>query len=706
MKLFPEKILKAIAVSTIIALLLFSISCKKNLQQPGGWVVGVLTPIFQTNLNISNLVGDSLIQVNGDSSLNLVYQTSLYKFDLTKNALTIPDTAITGNFTLDSLKLSDKQLAYPISLGQMCSQLGLIGQVIILNNGNSMPIAAINNISSGDNPIDATQFFQTATLQSGFLDIKLNNGLPIDISNIVFQFRNQMSGTVIAQDTFTNIVSGDSAMKSIDLAGKNVEGQLVAKIIDMDSPGSNGTNVLIDTTDALLATLTLHNVTVQSATAIFPSQNLIDQDNEVKYILDGGAKLKTLKVQSGNLILTVRSTIDDTTRFSFQLPTAISSLGNTIDLNASLPPALGTNVSSYSETVNLAGYTLDLTGTNGNDYNVFLSHLKASIDSTGIVKTLSLNDSVFIDYRFENIVPSYINGYLGQHIEEIGPANSPFSLFNHIQSGLLDLSQVDVDVDVTNGMGAEGRVMIYNLSSVNHRTQQTVSLSNAALINNPVFIQRATDFPYTPSVTNFHLDNSNSNIKNLIENLPDEVNYQLDVFVNPNGNTSNYNDFAYNNGTMAVDLNLNVPLSLMADQLTLVDTMDVSIPQNVPGKPTILDGVFNLIADNGFPLDASVQVYMMNDQFQLIDSLFTQNQIMSAANLDVNCKVSSALQSVMSVPVDENKMEKIKPASHAIVKVSFSTSHLPPCSGAHLNIYSNYNLGLKLTAKFNYYTGD
>ena len=690
----------------LVAIVGLMASCKKNLQSPGGWVTSILTPVFHSNLSISNLVNDSLLSENPDSSLNLVYQTSLYKFDLNQNALTIPDTAITSSFTLDSLKLSDKTLAYPITLGQMCSQLGVIGQIIILNNGNSMPIAAISNISSGDNPIDATQFFQTATLNSGFLDITMNNGLPIEISNLVFQFRNQVSGIIISQDTFTNILPGAIDTKSIDLTGKTVEGTLVAKIIDMDSPGSNGANVLIDTTDALLATLKLHDVTVMAATAVFPSQNLIDQDNEVKYNLDGGAKLKTLKVQSGNLKVTVRSTIDDTTRFTFQLPTAISPTGNSIDMNAALPPAFGTNVSSYSQTVNLSGYTFDLTGSNGNAYNILLSHLKASIDSTGLVTTLALTDSVFIDYRFENIVPSFIDGYLGQHIEEIGPSLAPFDLFSHIQSGTLDLSQVNVDLGITNGLGADGEVFIYNLSSVNHRTNQTVMLQANGLINSPITIPRATDFPYAPAYTNFHMDNSNSNIKSLIENLPDEVEYKLDVFVNPNGNTHNYSDFAYSNGTMGVDLNLNVPLSFFADQLILVDTLDFQIPQDVYGKPTITDGVFNLIADNGFPLEAMVQVYVYDDQFNLIDSLFTSDKLINSALLDANCKVNQLTKSILPIPVDEQKMDQLKTGSKAIIKVSFSTSHLPPCSGAHMNIYSNYNLDLSLTGKFNYYTGN
>ncbi len=688
---------------TTLSLFVVFISCKKNIEVKPSWETTLLVPILKSNLNLQNIVGDTIIQTNSDSSLQLVYESTLYSLKPGDGAFQIPDTVVKGTYNLTSLALANQAIVYSLSLGQAAQQMGPQGQFIITSNGTLAAIPPIVNQSSGDNDVNATQFFQTATLEHGFLDITIFNGFPIDISNIQFQIKNKISGTIVADTFFTNINSGSTSTKRVDLSGKTVEGTLVFKIIDLDSPGSAAA-ILIDTTDALQMTMQVTEMIVSSATAVFPSQDIINQDQETIYNLSGGAKLKFIDVHSGKLQMTVHSAIKQLVHFNYGFPGATDQFGGAINLTTDLPPAPQGGLSSLTQEYDLAGYRLDLTGLNHNSYNAFVNHIAASIDSTGQVQTLSFADSIYIDYGLVDVIPEYIEGFLGQQILTLGPEEVNFDLFKNIQSGSISLEDVNVGIDIENGVGVNARLNLYELTAVNSKKNQSVSLTNS-LINSPQNLLRATDPPLTPSLMSFLLNTGNSNIKNLVEVLPDKMKYKIDLFINPDGNTSNYNDFAYYNSPLNVNLNTSMPLSLQAVGLVFQDTVDFDLSNaSAKGLDAIKDGVFTVFAENGFPLQASLQLYLYDEWGGFLDSLIVAPHIISAAALNSNCKVTEVLRSTLQVQADANKMDRIRNAKKAVVRAIFDTKSTTAC-GVYTKIYSTYNLSVRLTGRFTYLVG-
>ncbi|MGD0711851.1 MAG: hypothetical protein ABR968_11815, partial [Bacteroidales bacterium] len=60
-----------------VILIISLFSCRKD---PGkaSWDVSVMAPLIKTSLSLNNLLTDSLIQVNPDTSLKIVYDNTLY----------------------------------------------------------------------------------------------------------------------------------------------------------------------------------------------------------------------------------------------------------------------------------------------------------------------------------------------------------------------------------------------------------------------------------------------------------------------------------------------------------------------------------------------------------------------------------------------------------------------------------------------------
>ena len=689
----------------LAGVLLFSCRSKPNATHPA-WNTNLLLPLLTTNLSLNDIVSDSLIHKNADSSISLIYKTDLYNLNLAGQVINIPDTTLKYDFKLDSLQLANRTIVDSISLGQIAQQAGTEGALIIQFNGNNLPIPAITVTPANSYPVNATSFFQTASLRTGVLTVTLKNGFPIEMDTIIFQLSNQGNSSLVTQDTFVDLMPGATISQSTNMAGKTVNGQLNAKLVRMTSPGSNGQSVHIDTANKLYATLSISNVTVFSATAIFPSQDIINQPQSVSFPFPNGARLKKVKFLSGDLQIILKSTIADSIHFNYQLPSATDASGKPINITSILPPAASGQTSSYTVNYNLAGYTFDLTGPKKDTVNTFFNLLIARIDSNGKVESISLNDSLYVSYAILNVVPEYINGYLGSDTLNYGPVTIPFSVFKNIKGGTLNLKNINVSLAVQNNIGANGRVIVHQAQGIHSATNSPVSLTGA-MINKNLNIPRAVDHPLTPTLSNFTLTPSNSNVLNFIDNLPDKLNYNLTVYVNPNGNVSNYNDFVYYGSGMDISMNMNMPLSLIANRLELVDTIPFSLTSNstTTNSAAIQSGVLTLIANNGYPLQANVQIYFLDGSYNIMDSLLASASPVAAGVLDNNCQVVSSTQSKISAPFDEAKLNRIKLAKYAYVKSYFTTVPNSQC-GNYVKIYSNYSLGIIITGQFNYYTGN
>ena len=271
-------------------------------------------------------------------------------------------------------------------------------------------------------------------------------------------------------------------------------------------------------------------------------------------------------------------------------------------------------------------------------------------------------------------------------------------MFDRIIGGTIDLEDVDFNFKIENPIGMDARLYVNNISSINARTGTTINLANT-IIGSPININRASEsggFVY-PTYANFPLNTTNSNIKPMIENLPNKFGYSMQIITNPLGNISGSNDFIYSDRLLKASLNMEIPLSLVANNLTLADTLDLNISQT-GGTQNVHDGTITLFANNGFPFDAQLQMYLLNDSNVATDSIF------GYANTIVEAPINSALRVIgkkltkITVPISESKMNLLYDTKKVVLKVKFNTSAQPQ----YIKIYSEYSIDVRLVGDFNY----
>lgn len=680
---------KGIYLLSALTFLLLVSGCRRE-EDYSSWDTEILTPIASSTLTIQDLVQDSSLIQNADSSLRLVFDYPIYTSNI-GDFFNVPDTTIQGTVSLQTLELSDRVLTQSIELEDIVNGIEIF-------NGTEQQIPAQDITSIPPTDVDASSLFETAVFKEGFMDMTIANGFPVEIEEVSFDLVNKVTGGVLVSDKMTNIAPNTSKTVTADLKGKQVDASLeirVTRLKTFDSPGK----VLINSKDKADITIRVYDLKPESATAIFPAQSVHTRDENVVYNFNG-AELKKLKLKSGILRLRIVSTIEEAMTLDYKIPHATKD-GISIDETMKVAAAPKGKTSEIIRDIPLDGYTIDLRGKNppvDDLVNAFWNLLDVRIDSSGIKRSISLQDSVFVFYGLVDMKPEWAEGYFGQRVLQAGPDIEKVSIFSN-NNGSINFDNMDVTLNITNGVGAIAEVDIKNLTARNTRNGQSVKL-NATPLNSPITMPAATDNPFVEKTSSYVLDNSNSNINAFINNLPDELEYEMSVSTNPLGNTSNWKDFIYDKSKIEASINISTPLAFTANNFSLTDTM----PFEMFGEGNlsrVKEGTFIITVDNYFPFSAFVQMYVIDGSGNITDSIMLQqNNLIQAAPIDVNTgKTSTPSRSVLKAYFSKERMDAVKVAKRLLIKTTLNT---PRGSTTPINIYSNYKFDLKLTGDFVY----
>ncbi len=428
-----------------------------------------------------------------------------------------------------------------------------------------------------------------------------------------------------------------------------------------------------------------------------PGQAIVNNNvSETTYNLQD-VQLRKVIIKSGIVTYKIKSMIHEVTNFVYSIPCATLN-GVPFVINVSVPAAVGNTPGIYDEQFDLSGYSFDLTGINKNKVNSLYTSLTALVSPQGQPVLVNPTDSLVIENTFIDILPYYAKGYFGQHTYDIGPSENNFTLFSKIRNGSLKVEDVTINLQIENSIGMDARAYINKLTSINSRTNTSIDLSNT-LIGSPINLNRAAEsggIVYS-SYANFPLTVSNSNIKSMIENLPDKLGYTMQITTNPLGNVSGSNDFVYYDKLLKARLNMQIPLSAVATNLTLIDTLNFNLTKT-DGTSNVHSGTLTMYANNGFPLKAAIQFYLLDENNAIADSIFIDANTIDEALVNSSFRVISKKLTKIILPVSEQKINLLYTTKKIVLKTKFNTTTQPN----YIKIYSDYQINVKLVADFNY----
>ena len=416
-----------------------------------------------------------------------------------------------------------------------------------------------------------------------------------------------------------------------------------------------------------------------------PGQQLITQNVNTVLALND-VELKEVRIKSGTMQYFIKSYTGAYLDCSYSLP-GVTLYGIPVVLSAATSPGTDANPFVQSGNINLAGYRIDLSGPNGNLKNTIASSVDISISNLQPGNAMIFgDDSVAVELHFVDPIVEYARGYFGYHEYSLDQGTS-FGNDLPIPQGALNLDQVFFHFNVENYTGADARVDFTELKGIHGGTSQSFLLENADIYD-AINITRAFDNNGTvvPVIKEYVLDNSNSNIDQFVEFLPDSIYLSGEVVINPLGDVSDGNDFIYTDQALNASMDLDIPLCVGMQGLVLTDTLNITSESDAD-----ISGKFFVDVTNAFPFSATMDLALVDYEGEVIAQLI-QGGTIAASGIPGD---EHPVQSHLVFNFAPGTFQMISPANHFALKIAFST----PNFNEPVKIYDTYYMNVDIRAE-------
>lgn len=419
------------------------------------------------------------------------------------------------------------------------------------------------------------------------------------------------------------------------------------------------------------------------------------QNNLTRFDIDD-LELRSLVLREGTLSVHMTNELTSGILGTFSFPgSTFAGGGNTLTAFADAgSPALPATTTVVRD---LAGTSFDLRGPAYNDVNTLNTNISLVLDPNGTGATVYEGDSVLALLTYGGLVPQYARGYFGNRTIQVGPDTSALDLFANIVSGTLDVDEVDLRLKVENGLGVDIQVDLHHLSAINTRTGSVVDLSHS-ILQGPINLNRAVDLGngFEPAFYNAAMDQDDSNVDLFLENMPDRLGYSVDLRLNPLGDVSNGHDFLYYDSRLRADLELELPLRLIANALTLETTIAPDLPGGPDGH-ALLSGRLHVFATNGFPFSAALELAIVDEGGLVLAGLPVDGTIATGL-LGGDGLVHTPIDSRLTATLSAEHTDMLYNGGKVRLRAVFNTAD----QVQHLQLYDHYRLDLQVTAGAHY----
>ncbi|MFM7023112.1 MAG: hypothetical protein ACKOXB_09055 [Flavobacteriales bacterium] len=644
---------------------------------------GVAAPLVNTDLVLGDLlknIDTGLIAPDQNNLLHLTYSSNLFSYKVA-DLIDIPSQSISQSFGLSAFTIPAINTGASITLGTVVAGMGNPQKATLTSaNGSSAPFPAIPAQSGGSVAVPSLSGFNSVTFNSGTLTMGITNNWPTALTNVVIEIRNVSGNALVATFNYANIPAGGSSSSNASLVGKTMNSDIKVVIASFSSPGTFPTAVPIDFTDDLTMAITTANLGIATATAVFPSQQVLNQTIETNLNMPNGAELNTIILKGGSISYDIDYGIHENAQIVLTLPYVKKNnvaFSEVINLNSNHVSA--TNATG---TFDLTGYTFDLTG-GGTKVNYMPATIVANVISSNTAVPISSTDSVKAEITIDDLEFSYIEGYLGTQALNITMDSLDFSFFDNPLSANISLADPKLTLKLKSSVGIpiNGDLSALSVIASDGSTIPFTGIANPLVINSPSAVG-------STATTNILIDKNTTNVVQVLSSNPKTIIYGLTGTLNPSGKPTN---FITDSSAISVSMDLDVPLYGSLSGFEIKDTL--AFP--VEAFENVLTATLRTNITSEYPIEAGVQMYFLDESYLVVDSLFGSGYeiIVPSSTVDGSGELVSASTKQTDLKLDEAKVEALKNVKYIVLSSRLATAN----NGATAaKFYSNYKMNVKL----------
>lgn len=681
-------------VFSILTIGLFFFSCKKDTTDFDKFKnytpePEFAIPVANTSLSMLNLIqNDSQnTYVDGTGLVRFTYrENNIFKYEISDFFTFDNNNSTSISNKLGELSIGNFSQAKILTLGNLSESFSPTAKSAFdLIAGTTTIFPSITEDIDTMNTFDAFTEFSNIKFSNGWLVLKITNKLPVNLSALTLNLYNLIpSQSLVGTFNFTNITPGSSKSDSISLIGKTLRSSLGYTMPVFNTNSSAPTAIFINYQDSISLTASGNNLKAISGEANFPSQDIISQNSEIDFTPeDTTQRIRKLNLATGKIKFTAQSTIKEPIQLTINFPGALKN-GAAFNNQIVTIPFTGSNT-YIDSSINIAGVDFDLTQNINKPYNFIPISFTAKILSSGLPVIFDSSNFINLQVSTTNTAIEYLEGYVGNI--EVKTTDADFislDFLKDINKGL-NLEDAEVKIEVRNSLGVPIRFN-YNF----------IGKNNSGEVQDAQMIPFDANYPSLSEVgqtkiTNQVYSNKNNNgkINELMSLPPHSIKIEGKAIANPTINPSS-NQFIKKGTSIAVDLNMDLPLVLKTNTFSMSDSNDFNANDFSNFKAVTL----GLNIDNGFPFDAGMKLYFIGKNNTVVDSIDVQNIIKSAIT-DANGKTIQVSKSRTQVVLSEARLKRLK--DNEVKRIKYNASLATENNGNKtVRIYSDYNMKIAI----------
>lgn len=354
----------------------------------------------------------------------------------------------------------------------------------------------------------------------------------------------------------------------------------------------------------------------------------------------------------------------------------ILTLTDVVDKTTGVPLSFSAAVGTGSRP--LQNYIINM---NKNKFNMKIDLILKKRTNTVLIAT---GTRVNIQLSFGGLDFTYIKGFFGDQTVALPAQAIDLTVFSSsLNKAKISFVQPSVKLTVRNDYGVPSEVIFTKLEA--RKTGATLPLQTSP--SSPVALTFPTVLGSSSTTTV-----SVTNAAAVLNFSPTQLYYSGSTRINKGLLTGN--NFLADTSKLNVKLAAEVPLYGQASGITLTDTLKLDLGSI--NQSSVVSAALKVKTVNEMPLDAYIQLYLMDENKKILDSLFASNEtyLVKASTVTTSGDLQTAGSTDLKLDLTIDKINKLFSSRYIIVRSKLNTSK--DSNGTLLNVKFKASYKLKL----------
>jgi hypothetical protein len=198
--------------------------------------------------------------------------------------------------------------------------------------------------------------------------------------------------------------------------------------------------------------------------------------------------------------------------------------------------------------------------------------------------------------------------------------------------------------------------------------------------------------------TEIHINRTTSNIDELLASAPSRITYN--VIGRTSTEEARDQHFVLDTSKLDLAMEFLMPMDLKCAAYSLQDTIEFGLGEDGIDTSLIKLLEVTMTTVNQLPIQMEVQLYLMDGNYSVLDSLFDERSVLlEAASVDADGKLLEAMEETNSAVFTAEKFGKLEDTEFAMIEAKLLTTD----GGTQfVKLYTHYSLDFKLSIYGNF----